>query len=99
MWKQWHQDESGGVHTPLEPVVLGATLALIPVLIIEADATSDAWQGFATVANWVIWAIFPTELAAVLIVAERAKAGPSWRRSPRLHSRCMRARTGRRWRR
>jgi hypothetical protein len=38
----WTQDESGRVHTPLEPVVLAATLALIPVLIIEADA-SGAW--------------------------------------------------------
>jgi hypothetical protein len=35
----WSQDESGRVHTPLEPVVLAATLALIPVLIIEADAS------------------------------------------------------------
>ena len=40
----WKQDESGRVHTPFEPVVLAATLALIPVLIIEADATSDGWQ-------------------------------------------------------
>jgi hypothetical protein len=38
----WFQDESGRVHTPLEPYVLAATLALIPVLIIEASA-SGAW--------------------------------------------------------
>jgi hypothetical protein len=37
----WKQDDSGRVHTPLEPVVLVATLALIPVLIIEADATTE----------------------------------------------------------
>jgi voltage-gated potassium channel len=70
----WKQDESGRVHTPLEPVVLGATLALIPVLIIEADATSDAWQEVASVANWIIWGIFAAELAAVLVVAERKRA-------------------------
>jgi voltage-gated potassium channel len=70
----WKQDESGRVHTPLEPVVLGATLALIPVLIIEADATSNAWQEVATVANWIIWAIFAAELAAVLVVAPRKRA-------------------------
>jgi hypothetical protein len=35
---RWTQEESGGVRTPLEPVVLAATLALIPVLIIESDA-------------------------------------------------------------
>lgn len=28
----WQQDETGRVRTPLEPVVLAATLALIPVL-------------------------------------------------------------------
>jgi len=70
----WRQDESGRVHTPLEPVVLGATLALIPVLIIEADATSHAWQEVATVANWIIWAIFLAELATVLVIAPRKRA-------------------------
>jgi hypothetical protein len=39
----WRQDESGRVHTPLEPLVLAATLALIPVVIIEADATGG-WR-------------------------------------------------------
>jgi voltage-gated potassium channel len=70
----WKQDESGRVHTPLEPVVLGAALALIPVLIIEADTTSPAWRDVATVANWIIWAIFAAELAAVLVFAPRKRA-------------------------
>jgi voltage-gated potassium channel len=70
----WKQDESGRVHTPLEPVVLAATLALIPVLIIEADATSREWQQVATAANWIIWAVFAVELAAVLVVAPRKRA-------------------------
>jgi voltage-gated potassium channel len=70
----WKQDESGRVHTPLEPVVLGATLALIPVLIIEADTTSQTWRDVATLANWVIWAIFASELAAVLVYAPRKRA-------------------------
>jgi hypothetical protein len=34
----WFQDESGRVHTPLEPVVLAATLLVVPALIIEWDA-------------------------------------------------------------
>ncbi len=58
----WQQDESGRVHTPLEPVVLAATLALIPVLI-EADA-SGGWKTAAFVANWLIWAVFAVDLAA-----------------------------------
>jgi hypothetical protein len=64
----------GRVHTPFEPVVLAATLALIPVLIIEADTKSESWNQFADVANWVIWAVFAIELAAVLIVAPRKMA-------------------------
>ena len=70
----WKQDESGRVHTPLEPVVLGATLALIPVLIIEADTTSDTWRGVASAANWIIWGIFLAELTAVLVFAPRKRA-------------------------
>jgi len=70
----WKQDDSGRVHTPLEPVVLGATLALIPVLIIEADTTSHAWGDVATVVNWIIWAIFAAELAVVLVYAPRKRA-------------------------
>ena len=70
----WTQDESGRVHTPFEPLVLAATLALIFVLIIEADAKSDGWQTFAEVANWIIWAIFVTELVAVLVAAKRRRA-------------------------
>jgi hypothetical protein len=52
----WEQTESGRVSTPFEPVVLVATLAMIPVLIVQADATSEGWKTFAQVANWVIWA-------------------------------------------
>jgi voltage-gated potassium channel len=70
----WFQDESGRVHTPLEPVVLVATFALIPVLVIESDVESGGWLTVAYVANWVIWGLFAVELAAVLIVATRKKA-------------------------
>ena len=70
----WEQDESGRVKHPFEPVILGATLAMIPVIIIQADATSDAWRTFAQVANWMIWAVFAAEIAFVLIVAPRKMA-------------------------
>ncbi|HWQ24635.1 MAG TPA: potassium channel family protein [Gaiellaceae bacterium] len=70
----WAQDSSGRVRTPLEPVVLVAALALVPVLIVEADAQSKGWQRFAEVANWLIWAVFAVEFAAVLIVAPRKRA-------------------------
>jgi voltage-gated potassium channel len=69
----WSQDESGRVHTPLEPVVLAATLALIPVLIVEASA-SGGWQAGAFFVNWLIWGVFAFELGAILVVADRKRA-------------------------
>ena len=57
-----------------EPIVIAATLALIPVLVIETDAKSQHWQDFATAANWLIWAIFLAELIFILAVAPRRAA-------------------------
>jgi voltage-gated potassium channel len=67
------QDASGRVRTPLEPLVLAATLAMIPVLILEADATGG-WHTAAIVANWVIWIVFAVEFAVILIGAPRRTA-------------------------
>jgi voltage-gated potassium channel len=67
----WTQDESGHVRTPFEPLILGATLAMIPVIIIERDARSEGWRMFGQVANWMIWGIFAIELLTILIVAPR----------------------------
>jgi voltage-gated potassium channel len=69
----WQQDESGRVYTPFEPVVLAATLALIPVFILEID-TTGGWQTVAFAANWVICGVFAVELSAILIVAKRKRA-------------------------
>lgn len=64
------QDDSGRVRTPLEPVILAATLALIPVLIVESYGTG-AWYTAAEIANWLIWGLFALELVVILTVAER----------------------------
>jgi len=69
MW----QDESGRVHTSLEPIVLAATLLLIPVLILQADA-DGGWLTVAYVANWLIWVVFAVELGVILWVAQRKGA-------------------------
>ena len=53
----WQQDKSGRVRTPLEPIVLAASLALIPVFILEFDASGN-WKRAAFIANWLIWAVF-----------------------------------------
>jgi hypothetical protein len=39
----WQQAENGRVVHPFEPAILAATLALIPVMIIERDVSSGAW--------------------------------------------------------
>jgi voltage-gated potassium channel len=70
----WEQLPSGRVIHRFEPVVLVATLALIPVLVIESDVKSSGWQEIATVANWTIWAVFLAELTFVLTVAPRKVA-------------------------
>jgi voltage-gated potassium channel len=67
------QDETGRVRTSLEPLVLLATLALIPVLVVESDATGR-WHTVAVVANWLIWAVFALELVLVLVVATSRRA-------------------------
>ena len=68
------QTESGRVHHPFEPVVLAAALLMIPVLIVQHDASSDGWQQAARAANWLIWAVFAAELAYILLVAQRKRA-------------------------
>jgi voltage-gated potassium channel len=50
--------------------VLAATLALIPVLLLESS-TSGTWQTVGFALNWAIWAVFAIELATVLIYAPR----------------------------
>ena len=46
----WEQSESGRVTHRFEPLILIATLAMIPVLIIERDATGG-WHTVAIAAN------------------------------------------------
>jgi hypothetical protein len=65
---------SGRVVHRFEWAVLAATLALIPVLIIENDAKSQTWQDFAYAANWVIWGVFAAELVFILTIAPRKAA-------------------------
>jgi voltage-gated potassium channel len=70
----WEQLESGRVRHRFESVVLGATLALIPVFVVEAEAKSSRWKDIAYAANWLIWVVFAAELAFILVVAPRKAA-------------------------
>ena len=73
----WAQNEAGRVTTPLEPYVLGATLLLIPVLIIQADVKSGPWLSVANALNWAIWAVFLTEFVAILVCRQAEARGTS----------------------
>jgi voltage-gated potassium channel len=70
----WHQLDSGRVTHRFEWVILVATLAVIPVMVIELEAASSSWRNVAFAANWAIWAIFVGELAFILTVAPRKAA-------------------------
>jgi voltage-gated potassium channel len=70
----WQQLDSGQVTHRFEWVILVATLAVIPVMVIELEASSSAWRDAAFAANWLIWAIFVSELAFILTVAPRKAA-------------------------
>jgi voltage-gated potassium channel len=70
----WRQLENGRVVHSYEWLILVATLALIPVLVIETDVHSHGWQIVAQVCNWVIWTLFVTEVVFVLTVAPRKRA-------------------------
>jgi voltage-gated potassium channel len=70
----WKQLDSGRVVHRFEPVVLAATLAVIPVLVIESEAKSSLWKDIAYTANWVIWVVFAAEFIFILAVAPRKGA-------------------------
>jgi voltage-gated potassium channel len=70
----WQQLDSGRVTHRFEWVILVATLAVIPVMVIELEASSSGWRELAFAANWAIWVIFVAELAFILTVAPRKKS-------------------------
>lgn len=70
----WVQLDNGRVAHRFEPIVLAAALALIPVLIIDADVHSHGWREVASVANWVIWVVFVAEAILVFSVARHRMA-------------------------
>jgi voltage-gated potassium channel len=57
-----------------EWVILVATLAIIPVMTIDLEASSHAAREVAFVANWLIWAIFAGEFAFILLTVAPKKA-------------------------
>jgi voltage-gated potassium channel len=53
-----------------EVPILIAALLVVPVIVIEEQATSSGLLGAAQVLNWLIWAAFVAEFVSVLVAAE-----------------------------
>ena len=52
----------------LEPVLLVATLLVLPVLILQASKVDEPWRTVAAVGDWVIWLVFLAEVLIMLAV-------------------------------
>ena len=50
--------------------MLVAALLVVPVILVEDRAASTAWLAAASVANWVIWALFLAEFVVVIWLAD-----------------------------
>lgn len=62
----------------LQIPVLVAAVAVIPVVIVEADPTAAPWAvDAANIVNWAIWIVFAAELAVLTAFTPR---GHHWRR-------------------
>src|SRR5438128_4911848 len=70
----WRQLENGRVAHRFEPFMLVVALAVVPVVLLEDASPRGAGHVAATVANWIIWALFTAELLFVLRVAPNRRA-------------------------
>ena len=61
-------ERSERVQRRLEPVVIIATLLVIPVLILEGVDVEEPWPTVAYIADWVIWLVFLAEMVIMLAV-------------------------------
>jgi voltage-gated potassium channel len=62
----------------LDPFVMVAALAVIPVIVIEQTNVPNGWKRFGTGLNWCIWAVFLVEFVVLLSVADSKRR---WLRS------------------
>lgn len=51
-----------------EPWLIVATLAVVPVLILQASNVGEPWRTIADVGDWLIWLAFLAELVVMLVV-------------------------------
>lgn len=56
------------IESRLEVPMLIAAALVIPLLILEQEASTDAWRAVAVILNWAIWLAFACEAAIMLAV-------------------------------
>jgi voltage-gated potassium channel len=69
----WQQEPDGRVSHPFEPLLLGLTLLVIPVVVVEESHAAHGLKVAAAAANWLIWVAFLAELVGVLVAADRKR--------------------------
>jgi voltage-gated potassium channel len=52
----------------IEPLLIAATLLVVPVLLLQGSDLGEPWNKVAAVANWLIWLAFVAELVIMLAV-------------------------------
>jgi voltage-gated potassium channel len=51
-----------------QPIIIVATLLVVPVLILEESDVPEPWPTIAAVGNWAIWLVFLAEVVVLLAV-------------------------------
>lgn len=64
-------ERAAAVRRRFEVPVLVAALLVVPVIFIEEQVASPAWQQTAVWANWLIWIVFFAEYVTVLALTDR----------------------------
>jgi voltage-gated potassium channel len=70
--------EAAKIDERMRPLIVTATLLVIPVLLLEAQPLGAPWHTVAVLGDWLIWLVFLAEFAAVLLLAHDWR---SWLRS------------------
>ena len=52
----------------LDPFVMLAALAVIPVIVIEQSHVGHGWKTFGVALNWVIWTVFAIEFVVLVSI-------------------------------
>jgi voltage-gated potassium channel len=61
-------ERSERIERRLEPLIIVATLLVVPVLLLQRANVDEPWRTIANVGDWVTWLVFLAELVIMLAV-------------------------------